>query len=629
MTEFVQIVIGGIQQGSIYALLALGFLIVYRVTGVINLAQGAFCTLGALTAYSLQTSASLPPLLAAMGAILATTALAAIAGRVLFVPGLTRLTNSNMLMLTAGLLTLFEGFVLVVWGSQPYALPSFSGEKPLRVAGLLLPTQGLWVGGVTIVIIVALGWMLARTRLGQSLRACAENPTAATLMGVDVPRMQLFAFALAGAIGAAAGVVVAPAIALQFDTGRLLTISGFIAVAIGGIASFPGAIAGGLLLGLVGQLATAYVSSLFSNALALGLLLIVLVWRPSGLIRAGATRRSDVRDEARVWTHVSRISAAAAWRWGSLLVLLALAAPFVLGNALLGALIITLILFIALIGQDVLMGYGGQISLGQAGFMAIGGYTASYLATEHNIPPIVGVAAGMGLSLVCAIILAAVTLRLRGLYMALATLAFGLLIDSCAIGFDDITGGPSGMVGIPDFSIAGLEFGTPLRMYFLVLGLVVLILISVAGAMRSGFGRALQAIRTDPLAAAALGVNVVGCKMAAFGMSAVLASLSGSLYAFHFHFLSPEMVGTPRSLELVSMLVIGGEGTLIGPLLGAALLTILPTVFQPLAIYKTLASGALLAGCSLYLPQGMFGLVNRILPTGPHRATASKSLTAA
>ncbi len=629
MTELVQIVIGGIQQGSIYALLALGFSIVYRVTGVINLAQGAFCTLGALTAYSLQTSASLPPLLAAMGAILATTALAAIAGRVLFVPGLTRLTNSNMLMLTAGLLTLFEGFVLVVWGSQPYALPSFSGEKPLRVAGLLLPTQGLWVFGVTIVIIVALGWMLARTRLGQSLRACAENPTAARLMGVDVPRMQLFAFALAGAIGAAAGVVVAPAIALQFDTGRLLTISGFIAVAIGGIASFPGAIAGGLLLGLVGQLATAYVSSLFSNALALGLLLIVLVWRPSGLIRAGATRRSDVRDEARVWTHVSRISAAAAWRWGSLLVLLALAAPLVLGNALLGALIITLILFIALIGQDVLMGYGGQISLGQAGFMAIGGYTASYLATEHNIPPIVGVAAGMGLSLVCAIILAAVTLRLRGLYMALATLAFGLLIDSCAIGFDDITGGPSGMVGIPDFSIAGLEFGTPLRMYFLVLGLVVLILISVAGAMRSGFGRALQAIRTDPLAAAALGVNVVGCKMAAFGMSAVLASLSGSLYAFHFHFLSPEMVGTPRSLELVSMLVIGGEGTLIGPLLGAALLTILPTVFQPLAIYKTLASGALLAGCSLYLPQGMFGLVNRILPTGPHRATASKSLTAA
>ncbi len=611
MIEFIQIVIGGVLQGSIYALLALGFSLVYRVTGVINLAQGGFCTLGALLAYSLETSAGLPPLAAALGAVIATTLLAAFVGRVLFVPGLTRLTNSNMLMMMAGLLTLFEGLVLVIWGSQPYALPPFSGERPLRMAGLLLPTQGLWVVGVTIVIIVALGWMLARTRLGQSLRACAENPTAARLMGVNVPHMQLFAFALAGAIGAAAGVVVAPAIALQFDTGRLLTISGFIAVAIGGIASFPGAIAGGLLLGLVGQLATAYVSSLFSNALALGLLLVVLILRPSGLIRAGHLRRSDVRDEARVWTHVSRIAATSAWRWGALAVCVALTMPFLLSNALLGALIITLILFITLIGQDVLMGYGGQISLGQAGFMAIGGYTASYLVTAQDMSPIVGIAAGIMLSLVCALILAAVTLRLRGLYMALATLAFGLLIDSCAVGFDDITGGPSGMVGIPDLEVLGYAFDTPMAMYYLVLGLVVVILVAVAGAMRAGFGRALQAIRTDPLAAAALGVNVMRCKMAAFAISAALASLSGSLYAFHFHFLSPEMVGTPRSLELVSMLVIGGEGTLIGPLLGAALLTILPTIFQPLALYKTLASGALLAGSSLYLPQGIFGWLLR------------------
>jgi branched-chain amino acid transport system permease protein len=195
--------------------------------------------------------------------------------------------------------------------------------------------------------------------------------------------------------------------------------------------------------------------------------------------------------------------------------------------------------------------------------------------------------------------------------MAIATLAFGLLIDSLSVGLEDITGGPSGLVGIPDFTVPGFDFDTPLRMYYLVLGLVVLLLVAVAGAMRSGFGRALQAIRTDQLAAAALGVNVVGCKLAAFALSAVLASLAGSLYAFQFHFLSPEMVGAPRSLELVSMLIIGGEGTLIGPLLGAGLITILPTVFQPLAAYKTLASGALLAGCALYLPQGIFGLLAR------------------
>lgn len=611
MTEFVQILIGGVLQGSIFALLALGFSLVYRVTGVINLAQGGFCTLGALLAYSLEVEAGLPTVLAASGAIVAVTLFAVLVGRVTFVPGLTRLTNSNMLMMSAGLLTLFEGLVLVIWGSQPYALPPFSGQKPLAIGGMLISTQGLWVVGTTLVIIAALAFLLARTRLGQWLRACAENPTAARLMGVDVPRMQLLAFGLAGAIGAAAGVVVAPSIALEFDTGRLLTVSGFIAVAIGGIASFPGAIAGGLLLGIVGQLASAYVSSLFSNALALLLLLLVLVWRPNGLIGAGSARRADVRQEARVWAHVTRLSARTAWRGGAVLLIVALALPYLLSDALLGAAIITLILFITLIGQDVLMGYAGQISLGQAGFMAIGGYTAAYLVTAYDVQPLTGIAAGMGLSLIAALILAGVTLRLRGLYMALATLAFGLLVDSLSIGLEDITGGPSGLVGIPDFTVPGFDFDTPVKMYFLVLGLVVILLLAVAGAMRSGFGRALQAIRTDPLAAAALGVNVIRCKLAAFALSALLASLAGSLYAFQFHFLSPEMVGTPRSLELVSMLIIGGEGTLIGPLVGAALITILPTVFQPLAAYKTLASGALLAGCALYLPQGIFGLLAR------------------
>jgi branched-chain amino acid transport system permease protein len=125
--------------------------------------------------------------------------------------------------------------------------------------------------------------------------------------------------------------------------------------------------------------------------------------------------------------------------------------------------------------------------------------------------------------------------------------------------------------------------------------------------MRSGFGRALQAVRTDETAAAALGVNVARYKLAAVCLSAALASLSGSLYAFYFHFLSPDMVGAPRSFEMIAMLVAGGEGTLIGPILGVALLTLIPTMFQPFALYKTFAEGVLLVMCFLWLPEGMFG----------------------
>ncbi len=608
MIEFLQICVGGLVVGSIYALIALGFSLIYRVTGAVSLAQGGFSVLGALIGYTLSQTYGWPLFLAIPVAVLATVAIGAGLGAISFVPALERLSNANVLMLTVGLLTAIEGLCLVVWGSQPYALPPFSGESPARIGPLLVPTQAFWVVAAAAAVIAGLWVLITRTRLGRALRACAENPTAASLMGIGVKRMTLLSFGLATLIAAIAGVVVAPTTTLQFDTGRLLTISGFIAVVIGGITSFPGAVAGGLLLGLTTQLATAYVSTLFSNAIALLILLFVLVWRPNGLIQAKVAGRADVREGGRVHGHVARLQPNVAWIAVTVALAVALAVPLlVTSNGIMSGITIAMILFITLIGLDVLMGYTGQVSLGQAGFMAIGGYTSGYLTIVHDVAPVLSILAGMALSLGCALVLSMVTLRLRGLYLALATLAFGLLVDSFAVGFVDITGGPSGMVGIPSFSVGGYEFASPRAMYYLVLGINVVLLASFFGAMNSGFGRALRAIRTDQTAAAALGINIVRYKLVAFAISALLASLSGSLYAFFFNFLSPDMVGTNRSLELVSMLVIGGEGTLVGPLFGSLLITLLPTVFQPFALYKTLLSGGLLVVCFLYLPQGLYG----------------------
>jgi len=247
--------------------------------------------------------------------------------------------------------------------------------------------------------------------------------------------------------------------------------------------------------------------------------------------------------------------------------------------------------------------------LGHAGFMAVGGYTAAVLATTYRWPPILGIGAGIVLALLCAYSLSFVTIRLRGHFLALATLAFGLMIDSLTVGLTDVTGGPSGLVGIPSFSLGSYAFGSSVRMYYLVAFLVILLVAMLHGGMRSSFGRALKAVRTDETAAAALGVNVPRYKLAALCVAAALAALSGGLYAFYFHFLSPEMVGAPRSFEMIAMLVAGGEGTLVGPLLGVALLTLLPTMFQPFALYKTFAEGLLLVLCFLWLPEGMFGSV--------------------
>lgn len=608
MNEAIQVVIGGLLQGSIFAILALGFFLVYRVTGVINLAQGAFCMLAALSMHTLQFGFGWPALPAALAAVAVTTVFGVAIGAWTFVPAMRRLTENNILMLTVGLLVLMQGLALVIWGSMPYELPSFSGEQPVSILGILVPTQGFWIGGTTVIVIVGLWYLLARTRLGRALRACADNPLAARLMGISVQRMTLFSFGLTTLIAAIGGIVIAPVIALQFNVGQMFSIYGFIAVTIGGIESFSGAIVGGLALGAIEQLAAAYVSSMFANGLALGMLMMMLLWRPKGLFSPKLTRRQDVREDRRVHRSIIRIDGTRAWIASAVAVALALTLPWLVPPGMLSSLVITAILFIAVLGLDVLMGYTGLVSLGQSGFMAIGGYTAAILSTTYGWPPLAGIAAGMVLSTVAALALALVSIRLRGLYLALATLAFALLVDSLTVGLVNVTGGPSGLTGIPSFSVGSYVFSTPLAVYYLVVAIAIALVMLLTGAMRSGFGRASQAVRSDQMAASALGIGVTGHKIAAFAISALLASLSGSLYAFFFHYLSPEMVGTQRSLEMVAMLVIGGEGTLVGGLLGTALLTVLPTIFQPLAMYKTLAEGLLLVLGFLYLPQGLFGV---------------------
>ena len=610
MVEAIQIILGGLLQGSVYAIVGLGFALLYRVTGVINLSQGAFCVLAALTTSSLQQVAGWSMPLAVLGGLLLTTCYGLLIGYLFFVPALQRLPHGSMLMLTVGLLTITQGLMLMIWGGDPYTLPAFTGEAPLMVFGLRISSQGVWVLGAAGMIILVFWFLFAHSTVGKALQSCAENPTAAALMGIDGPAMATATFGLAGAIGAIGGIVLAPTLSLQFDSGNLFTLMGFIAVAIGGVGSFVGAVVGGLALGVLKQVAAAYVSSLFSDAVTLLLLLAILIFKPSGLFALGFPRRSDVRDHLPIQPPIIRLQGLRTRACAAIGLAILFILPWILTDQeWRDALVLTGILFIAVMGLDVLMGYAGQVSLGHAGFMAIGGYSAAVLATSFGWSPIAGTAVGVLVSVAVALLLAAATMRLRGTYLALATLAFGLVVDSFTVGLMTITGGPSGLVGIPSFSVAGIVFGSELSMYYLVLAINVVVFVLLHNALGRRFGRALMAIRADPTAASALGINVPAFKSIAFAISAALASLAGSLYAFYFQFLSPDMVSMRRSFEMVAMMVIGGQGTLIGPIIGVAFLTVLPTLFQPLLLYKTAVEGAVLVLTFRYLPGGVLGLL--------------------
>ncbi|MBX5466214.1 MAG: ABC transporter permease [Firmicutes bacterium] len=610
MWEAGNVALTGLVTGGIYALLAVGFTLVFSVSGILNLAQGSFVTLGALVFYSLVTQAhwSLP--LALLGALGILTAWAAVMEWLVIRPALGQISYTNLLMLMGGFLILYEGGAFLLWGSNPYTLPPFTGAQPVAVGGLKVPTQAFWVLGTVLVVVVGLWYGLSRTTFGKAMRACSENPMAAELMGIPVPRMVLVSFSLAAALGVLAGAVILPLTSLDFGTMADYTNQGLIAVTVGGIGNFFGSVVGGVTLGVVEQFLSVYVSSLLSTALSLVVLLLILIFRPEGILGTVRGSRLDVAERGIGRGFLAPAIDPRIGRGAALVALvgLALLPHWLQGTGLLRAVNITGIFCLAVIGLDLLTGIAGQVSLGQAGFMAIGGYTAGILAVRAHVAPWAGTLAGVALSVAVALLLGLASVRVRGMYLAISTLAFGILVESLGNGLS-ITNGPAGLLGIPNFSLGGYVFASETALYYLIWGLVVVALFAALNLIRSHRGRALRAMHIDQAGAEALGVNTVRYKIQAFVFSAVLASIAGSLYAFSFQYLSPAMVGSQTSLDLMTMLVVGGIGTGVGPLLGVVLLTFLPQVSQSLASFKLLAEGLMLVVFLRYLPGGLWGTV--------------------
>jgi branched-chain amino acid transport system permease protein len=603
------IIIGGLITGSIYALLAVGYSLVFSVSGALNLAQGAFVALGALTMYTFMNSAHLPVVAAFLASVCVVGAAVAIIEWVVIRRAVTRISHASLLMMMGGLLTAFEGAAYLIWGANPFAFNQFSGSQPVTVGQLFIPTQGFWVIGAMLASVAGLAWLLARSRWGRGLRATSENMTAARLMGVPVDRMVLLSFIAAAVLGVIGGAVIAPLTSLDYTSMATYTNEGLIAVSLGGLGSVYGALAGGLALGVVEAVVAGYVSSLFSTAISLIVLIGVIFVRPQGLLGRVRGARMDVAERT-----AGRIYAPPklprGWLPGAgiALAVVMLFFPQIVPAGDMRAVNITGLFCLTIVGLDLMTGIAGQVSLGQAGFMAIGGYTSAILAVHYGVPTLVGLVAGACASALVAAVLGLVCGRLRGMYLAIVTLAFGILVEAMANGLS-ITGGPSGIAGIPPFSVAGYSFDTDTRMFYLVWVLVAVALVLSANLVRSNRGRILRAMHGDQVGARSLGLHVTRAKVAVFVISACMASVAGSLYASYFRYLSPDQVGSAQSLTLITMLAIGGMGTLFGPLVGVALLTYLPLVSQSFANYSMLATGVLLVLFLRYLPAGIWGAV--------------------
>jgi len=284
--QFVQYLVSGVTQGSIYALVGLGFTIIYAVTRVINFAQGEFVMLGGMLSFTLARSAGLPLAPAFILSVLITAAVGA-SMYVLAIRTAKRASVVSLIIITIGAAIFIRGIAGVLWGVEPDRPPFFTGHESISFLGAYIHPQALWIIGTTIVVTIILHLFLSYTMVGKALKACAINPVASSLVGVNPRTMALIAFALAAAIGGIGGVVMAPLIMTSYSVGVMLGLKGFVAAAIGGFKSPVAAVFGGLLLGIVESLAVAAnwgpFTSSYKDAIALVVLLLILLIRSGKL----------------------------------------------------------------------------------------------------------------------------------------------------------------------------------------------------------------------------------------------------------------------------------------------------------------------------------------------------------
>lgn len=283
MVKWIQLLVTGITMGSIYSLIALGYVTIYRTSRIVNLAQGAFVMLGALFTYSFLNEIGLPYWLSAILGILVVVVISLGMYLAVLRP-LIKVSLVSIILATIALSILFENFALIRWGGYGQGLPGFTGIDAVFVGRVAIFRQSLWVIGLMVLVLIGLYVLTNFTRIGKQMTATASDPEAASLSGVSTGRMILLAFGISAAIGALGGIAITPINTTSYLSGGIYALSGFVAAVLGGWGSTVGAVVGGLALGIIQSMATGFLPAGYQDAIAFAILILVLYFRPSGIV---------------------------------------------------------------------------------------------------------------------------------------------------------------------------------------------------------------------------------------------------------------------------------------------------------------------------------------------------------
>lgn len=598
--------VAGIITGNTYALIAVGLSLIFGVADLINFAHGSVFAVGAMVGWWLVAEHGWP-LWAAMLGVVAVTAVLGLAIERVALRSLANAPPIAPLLSTVAIGLILDRSSELIFSPETRRFSSQLDTNNFAIGSMRFGTLDLTILAVSLGSVAALWFFLARSRLGRAVRATAQDRDAARQMGVNVGAIQGLAFAIASALAGIGGVLVAmyygnvnPSIG--FNAG----IAGFTAAMLGGLGNLPGAVIGGLLLGIAESLGVTWFGGSTRQFVSFAVLVGVLWLRPNGLLGAA---RGSLR-EPLTGTFFGRGAAVRLRPWQ--IVIFASLAIVVLplfGDGyylqIAGGVVIFAILGLSLTLPS---GSAGQISLGQAGFFAIGAYASALLTTERGWSFWLALPAAGLIAAVLGAVAVAPALGLRGHYVAIATLGIGAMVVAIILNWESLTHGPLGVFGIPVPRLAGRDLFSP-RDYYLLAGAVMLGAIALNWRLQSSqLGRAWRSIRDDEVAARSMGVAPSGYKSLAFAVGAFIAGLGGSLLAHQYSFIAPEVFGFQISLLALTIVVLGGMSNNLGTILGAAILVGAPELFRPLADYRILAYGLLLLVLVRFRPQGLLGI---------------------
>jgi branched-chain amino acid transport system permease protein len=598
--------LNGLVYGVLLFLMAAGLSLIFGLMNVVSLAHGSFFMLGAffgLAIFEVTRNFWLGLLLSPVPVVAL-----GIAMELLFMRRLYRRGHMDQVLLTFGFTFVFFDIVQSVWGRTALSLPPPEALKGVVQIGIgVFSTYRLFLIGLGVVLAFLMWLFLERSRLGAMVRAGVDDSAMAAGLGANIPVLFTGIFGAGVALAALGGVAAGPVIGLYPGMDTEILIPALIVIVIGGMGSLRGAFVGSLLIGEADTFGKAYLPGMALFLIYL-VMLIVLLLRPQGLF---GIKYSGVSAAPTVIAASAPPTTAQTQLLGVLAVVALLAFPFVLLDYTRTLIAEIFIFAIFAMSLDILVGYTGLMSLGHAAFFGLGAYTVAILGVLFGMNAWLGVAAGVTIAAAGAAAIGFFCVRTSGIPFLMLTLAFSQLVFSAALKWRNLTGGSDGLAIFEKPSFLGWGLSNSLAMYFMTLAFFLLCYWGLRRLINAPLGHIFVGIRENEPRMLAIGYATSSYKLLSFTIAGALAGLAGGLYAIFNGFISPDAVYWTASGDILIMVMLGGAGTLTGPVIGTAIFLLMKNLVSSYSEHWMLIIGVVFISCVMFFPGGIWGTLRQ------------------